>query len=101
MLARPASPHHRAAPPADAALARALALAPERGPEGAADAVADAVAEHARAARAAGRSPRHLSSSVRRALAVAAPASMTALTFDALARSLVRHALRAYFRAAD
>ena len=99
MLARQAPPHHHAPRHApDDALAAALDGAAFDG-DCVTPSALDAVAAYAWRARAAGRSPRQLAIAVRRSLAHAVPAAMTAVTFDAVARTLVRHALRHYFRA--
>lgn len=69
-------------------IARAGAAGDFAGPEALAAATA-----HARRATALGAAPAQVASSVRRALAAAAPPTMTVVSFETIARRLVRHAL--------
>ena len=78
---------------AEPALAAALARCGGGSGGFASDEVLGAVAAFARRAAANGQPPAQIATVVRRSLAAAAPAAMTVVAFEIVARALVRHAL--------
>jgi hypothetical protein len=84
----------RATPAADASLARVLARCGAMGDFAASEALA-ATAAFARRAALHGANPAQVASSVRRSLTAAAPAHMTVVSYETIARCLVRHAMHA------
>jgi hypothetical protein len=87
----------RETPTADASLARVIARCGAAADFAAPEALAATAATAASARRAAllGASPAHVASSVRRSLTAAAPAHMTVVSYETIARCLVRHAMHA------
>jgi len=90
----PRGGHHRALVTAEPALAASLARCGASGDFISPEAL-DAVAAFARRATRVGHPPAQVATIVRRSLAAAAPAAMTVVTFETVARALVRHALQA------
>ena len=84
---------HRALVTAEPTLAASLARCGAAGDFTSAEAL-DAVAACARRATRGGHPPAQVATIVRRSLAAAAPAAMTVVTFETVARTLVRHALQ-------
>lgn len=82
------------APAVNAVLARAIARGGLQGDYTGPDSLV-AVTSYARRSTVLGASPAQVASGVRRAFAAVAPAHMTIVTFETIARTLVRHALSA------